>query len=105
MKPLFIVAFALTLGACAAKPAGECRSLQCELDLAAADIARACSTDLFLYPKGKRSFIDREYSYPFTNYDTYSTLLKLGSRVPSPQEWCAGYAAFKMQVRMPTSSG
>ncbi len=105
MKPLLLAAFTLMLGACASQPAGECRSLQCVLDLAAADIARTCSSDLFLYPRARRDLIDREYRYPFTNFDTYSEMLKLGSRIPSPQEWCAQYAAFKMKVRMPTGSG
>ena len=101
MKPLLVIAATAVLGACAGQPVNECRSVQCELDLAAAEIAKVCSADLFIYPASKRSFIDREYRYPFTNYDTYTSLLKLGSRVPSPQEWCAEYAAFRTQVRMP----
>ena len=94
----------LMLGACAAAPVEECRTVQCELELAAADLANTCSSHLFIYPVSKRDFIDREYGYPFTNYDTYTAMLKLGARVTSPREWCDHYAAFKTRVVFPGSS-
>ncbi len=103
MKPLALAAVLLALSGCAAQPTQECRSLQCELDLAAAEITEACSTQLFFYPAGKEKRIDAKYQYPFTNYDTYMAMMKMGSRVPSPREWCEAYAAYRMKVQLPPS--
>ena len=103
MKPLALAAVLLALSGCAAQPTQECRSLQCELDLAAAEIADECSTQLFFYPARQAKLIDAQYQYPYTNYDTYMAMTKVGSRVPSPREWCEAYAAFRMEVQLPPS--
>ena len=101
MKPLWTTVAVILLTGCTAAPAQPCRTVQCELDLAAASLAKTCSSDLFLYPSTRREFIDREYRYPLTNYDTYSALQKMGSRVPSPRKWCEQYAAQKYRVHTP----
>ena len=103
MKPLTLGAVLLALWGCAAQPTQECRSLQCELDLAAEAITEACSSHLFLYTASKAKLIDAEYQYPYTNHDTYVAMMKMGSRVPSPREWCKAYATYRVKVQLPAS--
>ena len=104
MKPLVLAAALTALWGCAAQPAPECRSLQCELDLAASAIAKTCSSHLFLYPPGKRKLIDAAYKYPYTNHDTFVAMTQMGSRITSPQQWCKAYAAERLRVRFPASA-
>ncbi len=101
MKSLTALLAAIAISGCASPQTSEsCSSLQCLFDKEVNAIARVCASDLFLYPSGKRKAINKRYGYPYSNAETYHSLMRMGYQVPSPQEWCRGYAQHQMKVRI-----
>ena len=101
MKPLIALLTTLVIGGCASSPSTDpCSSLQCLMDQEVAAIAKVCTSDLFMYPSGKQKEINERYRYPYSNSETYHSLTRLGYRVPSPQQWCRGYALHQIKVRV-----
>ena len=102
MKPLITLLTTIVIGGCvSSQPAESCGgSLQCLFDQEANAIAKVCASDLFLYPSGKRKQINERYGYPYSNSATYHALTRMGYRVPSPQQWCRGYAQHQLKVRV-----
>ncbi len=101
MKPLIALLATIAIGGCASSQSSNpCTSLQCLFEQEANAIAKVCASDLFLYPSAKRKEINERYGYPYSNSETYHSLTRMGYRVPSPQEWCRGYAQHQMKVRV-----
>ena len=101
MKPLTALLAILVISGCASsQPQEPCSSLNCLFEQEAAAIAKVCASDLFLYPSSKQKEINERYGYPYSNSDTYHSLTRMGYKVPSPQQWCRGYAQHQMRVRV-----